>query len=115
MPFELPAEFQKEIAPSTQKVYKSKLNALAARGYDTVEKIQKEQKKVVEEIKDITGEGSDEKSRLQRRIMLSAIFWAVKLPLKNQYHAYWQKTTPLVVKGGDEDGKKWKKKKDYKD
>lgn len=113
--FELPAEFQKEIAVSTQKVYKSKLNSLASRGYDTVEKIQKEQKKVVEVIKEITGEGQDEKSRLLRRIILSAIFWAVPLPLKNAYHTYWQKTTPLKVVGGDKDGEKWKKKKDYKE
>ena len=115
MPFTLPDTFQKEIAVSTQKVYKSKLNALAAHGYDTVEKIQTEQKKVVEVIKELTGEGQDEKSRLLRRIMLSAIFWAIPLPEKNQYHTYWQKTTPLTVVGGDNDGKKWKKKKDYKE
>jgi hypothetical protein len=115
MPFEMPKEFQKEIAVSTQKVYKSKLNALASRGFDTVEKIQKEQKKVIEAIKEITGEGQDEKSRLQRRIILSAIFWAIPLPTKNQYHTYWQKATPMKVVGGDHDGEKWKKKKDYKE
>lgn len=110
MPFQMPPTFQKDIAPSTQKVYKSKLNALAAHGYDTVEKIQTEQKKVVEVIKELTGEGQDEKSRLLRRIMLSAIFWAIPLPTKNQYHTYWQKTTPLTVVGTND---KWKKKKDY--
>lgn len=113
MPFELPPTFVKDIAVSTQKVYKSKLNSLAAHGYDTVDKIQKEQKKVVELIKELTGEGQDEKSRLQRRIILSAIFWAIPLPEKNQYHTYWQKATPLKVLGGDDDGKKWLKKKDY--
>jgi hypothetical protein len=115
MPFVMPTEFQKEIALSTQKVYKSKLNSLASKGFDTVEKIQKEQKKVVEAIKEITGDGQDEKSRLQRRIMLSAIFWAIPLPTKNQYHTYWQKATPLKVVGGDNDGDKWKLKKNYKE
>jgi hypothetical protein len=108
--FELPAEFQKEVAASTQKVYKSKLNALAEKGFDTVEKIQTEQKKVVEEIKEMTGDGNDEKSRLKRRVILSAIFWAVKLPAKNQYHTYWQRTTPLKVVGT---GDRWRRKKDY--
>ena len=111
----MPPTFQKEIAPSTQKAYKSKLNALAAHGYDTVEKIQTEQKKVVEVIKELTGEGQDEKSRLLRRIILSAIFWAIPLPTKNQYHTYWQKTTPLKVIGGDKDGQNWKLKKNYKE
>ena len=114
MPFEMPAEFQKTIATSTQKVYKSKLNALAAKGFDTVEKVQKEQKKVVEAIKEITDEEQDERSRHHRRTILSAIFWAIPLPLKNYYHTYWQKATPLSVHGGEHEGDKWKKKKDYK-
>lgn len=113
MPFELPPTFVKELSPTTQKIYKSKLNAIANHGYDTVEKLQKEQKKVVDVIKEITGDGQDEKSRHLRRTILSAVFWAVPLPTKNQYHTYWQKTTPLKVMGGDDDGKKWKKKKDY--
>jgi hypothetical protein len=110
MPFQMPTEFQKEIAPSTQKVYKSKLNALAKRGYDTVEKIQTEQKKVIEAIKEITGDGNDELSRLTRRVILSAIFWSTPLPKSNQYHRYWQHTTPLTVVGTQV---KWQKRKDY--
>ena len=110
MPFQMPTEFTKEIAVSTAKVYKSNLNTLASAGFDTVEKIQKEQKKVIEVIKEI--QGNDEKARLKRRIMLSAIFWAVPLPAKNQYHTYWQKSIPLKVVGTDE---RWKKKKDFQE
>ena len=47
MPFEMPPTFQKDLAVSTQKVYKSKLNALAGHGFDTVEKIQTQGKQVV--------------------------------------------------------------------
>jgi hypothetical protein len=115
MPFELPPTFQKDITVPSQKVYKSKLNALASRGFDTVEKIQKEQKKVVEAIKEITGEGQDEKSKHARRYFLSAIFWAIPLPKVNAYHTYWQKNIPLKVEGGINDGEKWVKKKDYKE
>jgi hypothetical protein len=110
--FELPAEFQKEIAVSTQKVYKSKLNALAKHGYDTVEKIQSEQSKVIEVIKELTGDEQDEKSRHARRWFLSAVFWAVPMPQKNSYHAYWQKNIPLTVNGTNN---KWQKRKDYKE
>jgi hypothetical protein len=112
MPFEMPPTFQKDLAVSTQKVYKSKLNALAGHGFDTVEKIQTQGKQVVATIKEITGDGQDEKSRLLRRIILSAVFWAVPLPKVNPYHTYWQKTTPLMVAGTDN---KWKKRKDYKE
>ena len=107
----MPTELQKEVALTTAKIYKSKLNALAKHGFDNVEKIQKDQKKVVEAIKEITGEAQDEKSRQLRRTILSAIFWAVPLPKKNQYHTYWQKTTPLTVIGSDD---KWMKAKAYK-
>jgi len=108
MVFELPVEFQKVIASTTAKVYTSNLNKLASHGFDTVEKIQTEQKEVIKVIKEIPG--NDEKSRLKRRVMMSAIFWAVPLPKKNQYHTYWQKNTPLKIVG---DGGKWLKKVDY--
>jgi len=112
MPFDLPATFQKDVAPTTAKIYKSKLNALANKGHDTVEKIQNNQKEVIASIKEITGEDNDEKSRHSRRTILSAIYWAVPLPKKNQFYTYWQKTIPLTVTGGDDNGKKWKKKRD---
>jgi len=111
MPFEFPAEFQKTVGTTTQKTYKSKLNSLAKHGYDTVEKIQTEQKKVIEVIKELTGDGNDEKSRHQRRIILSAIYWCVPLPKSNQYYTYWQKCIPKIVWGTDD---KWEKRKDYK-
>ena len=115
MPFNLPDTFQKEIAVSTQKVYKSKLNALAAHGFDTVEKIQTQGKQVIDVIKEMTGDTQDEKGRHARRYFLSAIFWAVPFPKVNAYHTYWQKTTPLTVVGGPNVGKKWRKRKDFKE
>ena len=110
----MPTEFQKVVETRTQKVYRSKLNSLANHGYDTVEKIQTEQKKVIEAIKEITGEENDEKSKHQRRTILSAIYWAIPLPKSNQYYTYWQKCIPKKVIGGERDGEKWEKRKDYK-
>lgn len=105
----MPTEFTKEIASSTAKVYKSQLNKLAKYGFDTVAMIQTQQKKVIAAIK-ANNPGNDEASRHKRRIILSAIFWAVPLPEKNQYHVYWQTTTPLEV---IETGARWVKKQDY--
>ena len=109
MPFEMPSEFTKEVATSTAKVYKSKLNKLAAAGYDTVEKLQTEQKKVIEAIQQITGSGNDEVSRHARRYFLSAIFWATPLPAQNTYYTYWQKCIPLKT----DDGDKWVKRSNF--
>jgi hypothetical protein len=110
MPFTLPNEFQKALSKNSQTIYKSKLNALAKEGYDTVELLKKKQKDVIEAIKKITGDGDTEKDRYARRVFLSAIFWVVKLPAKNQYHTYWGKCIPLRVAATDD---AWLSKKAY--
>jgi len=113
MPFILPDTFQKEeLAESTKKVYKGKLNALAREGYDTVDKLITKQSEVVQAIKKIT-EGDDSESlRNTRRYFLSAIFWVAELPKKNAYHTYWQKECmPQKVFGTDDN---WVKRSKYK-
>ncbi len=113
MPFILPDTFQKELAQSTQKVYKGKLNALAKEGFDSVEALKTKQSEVVQAIKKLT-EGTDSESlRNVRRYFLSAIFWVIELPKKNDYHKYWQKEClPLKVAGTDDT---WVKKSKFKE
>jgi len=114
MPFILPDTFQKEeLAESTKKVYKGKLNALAREGYDTVDKLITKQSDVVEAIKKITTAEDSELIRNTRRYFLSAIFWVADLPKKNAYHVYWQKEClPMKVAGTEN---KWVKKSKFKD
>jgi len=105
--FTLPDEPTKTIADSTAKVYKSKLNALSALGFDSVKRIQDEPEEVIKAIKEITGDGDTEKDRHARRTILSAIFWVAEMPVKNAYHTYWQKCIPFV---NDANGDTWVKK-----
>ncbi len=109
MPFLFPTEFQKEIAPSTQKVYKTKLNTLAKEGFETVDSLKKNARAVVEAIKKITGEEMTDKAQHARRYYISAIFWVTKMPKKNPYYTYYQKCLPAT---NTSTGEKWKKKKD---
>ena len=103
MPFALPTEFQKELAVSTQKLYKGKLNALASAGYDTPESLVKNAKEVILLIKILTP-GDDEKVRTTRRYFLSAIFWVSKFPKTNVYYTFWKKDCmPLKVAGTQTD------------
>ena len=110
MPFQMPEELvKKELSPVSLKIYKSKLNKLASKGFDTVEKLKKESKAVLKEIEEIVGVENDEKTRYNKRVFLSAIFAVAEFPKKNVYHTYWNKSaTPLKVSSGD----KWMKKKD---
>jgi len=101
--FTLPTTFQKDIAATTQKVYKGKLNILAKHGFDTVESLKKRAKDVIETIKQITGISDDDKARHARRYFISAIFWVTKMPKRNRYYTYYQKCLPLKVLGTDDD------------
>lgn len=112
MPFILPETFQKEIAPTTQKVYKGKLNALAKEGFDTVDALKTKSKEVIAAIKKISGDEDDEKARNVRRYFLSAIFWVADMPKKNAYHTYYQKCLPLKVLGTEKD---WVRRTKYND
>lgn len=110
MPFQLPAEFQKEIAQSTQKVYKGKLNNLAKEGFDTIESLKKDPKSVIQSIKKLTGDSKDDKAQNARRYYISSIFWVAKFPKKNPYYTYYQTCLPSKVFGTDKD---WVKRKDF--
>lgn len=112
MPFVLPSEFQKDLAPTTAKVYKGKLNNLAREGFDTVESLQKDPKAVITAIKKLSGDSTDDKSQNVRRYYLSSIFWVAEMPKKNPYHTYYQKCLPGV---NEATGEKWVKRKDYKE
>jgi hypothetical protein len=103
MPFELPTEFQKELAVSTQKLYKGKLNALAAAGFATPESLVKNSKDVIKVIKELAP-GDDEKARTVRRYFLSGIFWVAAFPKTNPYYTFWKKyCMPLKVAGTETD------------
>jgi hypothetical protein len=107
--FELPDVFYKELTPTSQKIYRSKLNHLAKGGYDTVDKLLANKRKVIEIIKEATGR--DEKQRMVARQFISAISWVTdpaKLPKNNLYHKFYQ--TILPGKSGDD---AWVKRKDY--
>jgi hypothetical protein len=112
MPFLLPAEFQKKLSPTTQKIYKGKLNKIAKEGFETVDSLKTNAKAVVEVIKTLTGDGMTDKDQYSRRTYLSAIFWVGKFPKKNPYYTYWQKCLPEL---DTTTGLKWLKKKDFVD
>jgi hypothetical protein len=110
MPFTFPSEFHKEIAETTKKVYKAKLNRLAKEGFETVDSLKKDPKAVIEAIKTITGEGMTDKDQHARRYFLSSIFWVAKFPKKNPYYTYYKKCGPAKdLSTGD----KWLPKKKY--
>ena len=75
MPFE---EFQstKTATRQTQNMYKKRLNLLADNGIETREQLKRSHFKTLKTIYTIVP-GDDEKARQQRRIFLSAIFWAL--------------------------------------
>jgi hypothetical protein len=105
--FQLPDTFHKELAPSSQKVYKRYLNNLASAGFDTVAKLKKT-KDVIKSIKELTANDDPEKTKMQVRYYISSIFWVLKLPAKNAYYTFYQKNLP--TKAGD---KAWLPKRDF--
>ena len=105
--FELPDTFQKELAPSTHKVYKRYLNNLAAAGIDTVPKLSKT-RAVIKAIKELTANDDVEKAKTQVRFYISAIFWVAALPKGGAYYKLYQKNLP--AKAGD---KVWLPKRDF--
>lgn len=108
MPFQLPSLFQKDLAPSTQHIYKTKLNALAKKGFDTVEILVEKQSEVIEAIKSLTEGEDNEKTRNIKRYFLSAIFWAAPIPKDNEYYRFWQaECLPLKISGTET---KWSQK-----
>ena len=110
MPFTLPETLTKELSPATQKIYKSKLNALAKMGYDTAEALMANKKEVIESIKTLVPD-DDAAARQKKRTFLSAIFWCLPgIPAKNPYYTYYQEVLPTSVAGTDA---AWKPRKEY--
>jgi hypothetical protein len=111
--FDLSGGWTKELAPSTQKVYTGKLNALAEEGFDTPEKLWSKPGRAVKVIKTLTGDGTTDSDNHKRRQILSAIF-AVLLPAQresnNAFYRYYQKCLPK--KDGATE-KVWVPRKDY--
>jgi len=105
--FELPDTFQKDLTPSSQKVYKRYLNKLASSGIDTVDKLKKS-REVIKAIKELTASDDPEKSKTQVRFYISAIFWVAPLPKGGPYYKLYQKNLP--AKAGD---KVWLPKRDF--
>jgi hypothetical protein len=100
------------LAASSQALYKSKLNALAAAGYTTVPELWKTPTKVVSVIKQLTGDGNTDMDNMKRRQFLSAIFAVSpieKTSKTNVFYRYYQKCLPGV---NVTTGAAWKKKKD---
>lgn len=105
MPFELPATFQKDLAETTKKTYKSKLNKLAEAGFLNVRDLDTKRRRVIQAIEDLTNGGDGEKERNERRYFLSAIFWVLPgaKDKKNAYYNFWQKRAiPLKVMNSDD-------------
>jgi hypothetical protein len=110
--FDLSSGWTKELSDTSKKIYSSKLNALAAAGYDTPSKIWETPSKVVQAIKELTGENDDNMTKMKRRQFLSAIFAvtpANKKRTTNPLYRYYQKCLPST---NSMTGDKWKKKKD---
>jgi len=111
MPFTLPETFKnKELSVNTQKIYKSKLNALAKVGYDSTAALLANKKEVIAAIKELVP-GDDAADRQKKRTFLSAIFWVLPdIPKRNAYYTYYQKVLPTAVAGSDV---AWKPRKKY--
>ena len=87
MPFEK-FESTKTLSKTTQKIYLGALNRLALMEVDTKQKLMDEQKFVLEVLDAIFDEDND-KERHEKRVYLSAIFWALNdQPLKKKQLYY---------------------------
>lgn len=110
--FELPDTLHKELSQTSQKIYTTRLNALAKAGYDTVESLLKHKPAVVRVIKTNVAARGDNKRMIARQY-ISAISWVCgheALGANNEYQKYYQ----TVLPGATSDGDKWVKKKNYK-
>jgi hypothetical protein len=118
MPFQLPDVFRTptkggEHAPSTVKLYKSKLNKLAAHGYDTPLLLRTQMPGVIKKIVELTGDQDNSSTRQARRQIMCAIFWVLPdLPEKNIYRSFYRnKCMPLTNAAT---GEAWKPLSEYK-
>ena len=103
--------FTKVLSPTTQKLYKGKLNAMAAEDYDTAEKLWSNPGLAVKVIEKLTGDGTTDSDNHKRRQFLCAIFAVLseeQRKSKSAFYLYYQDCLPN--KSGDKD---WVKRKDY--
>jgi hypothetical protein len=101
------------LRPFTEKLYTSKLNALAKAGYPDIAAVWANSQKVIKVIKDLTGDGESDSDNMKRRQYLSAIFAVSpeeKTKKSNWLYRYYQKCLPDASK---KSGKAWVPKKDY--
>jgi hypothetical protein len=104
-----PEIYSKTLAATTEKVYSGKLNTLAKLGFDTVQSLLTDPKKVIEAI-ETASPGDTEANKTARRYFLSAIFWVLPADYKtkeNPFHKYWEKNMPSIDAST---GLKWVKK-----
>ena len=85
-------ESEKELSKATKKIYKSCLNQLSEFGFDSIEKLKKNQKKIIFLLNELI-EGDDDAARHKKRVFYSAIFWALHdspLSEKKRYYEAFQ-------------------------
>lgn len=105
--FQMPDELHKELSPTSQKIYKTRLNTLARAGYTTVDALLSNKTKVIATIKEAVSTVSQE--RMIARQYISAISWVCgkdAMGANNAYQRYFQTVLPKETSEGD----KWLKK-----
>jgi hypothetical protein len=88
------------ITKNTIKVYKTRLNHIAAGGYTTVDELMNSAQEVIATINTIAGDADDDKARQVKRYYLSAIFYILPqdyLKKKNAYYEAFQKAKQNYV------------------
>jgi hypothetical protein len=103
------------LTPTTEKLYKSKLNALARSGYPDIQSVWKNSQKVIKVIKELTGDGETDMDKMKRRQFLSAIFAVSpeeKTSKSNWLYRYYQKCLPGA---NDKTGEAWVRRTQFKE
>ena len=105
--FQMPDELHKDLSPTSQKIYKTRLNTLARAGYPTVDALLSNKTKVIAVIKEAVSSVSQE--RMVARQYISAISWVCgkdAMGANNAYQKYYQTVLPKETSDGD----RWLKK-----
>ena len=103
------------LSDSTQKLYTTRLNALAKAGYTDIETVWKNSLGVIRAIKTLTGDGQTDADNMKRRQYLSAIFAVSpeeKTKKSNWLYRYYQKCLPEANKVT---GKEWVRRTEFKE
>ena len=105
--------FTKTLTKNTEKVYKTKLNKIAAEGYDTTEALMENPLKVIRAIAKHAKGSNAEELKLSKRGFLSAIFAVLPEDYrakKNPFYRYYQTVLPSQDASS---GSAWVKKTQY--